>query len=833
MKGLSAKFHIAMGQAFIVVSLLLSALYLELIPDQAVEIRNSRASLAEAIAVNSSALISQKDLHRLKGNLEMIVTRNDDIQSAAIRYKTGKLIVSINNHEQLWEQLEDDYSTDSQLLVPLWSDKKKWGVIELKYRELSEKGWRGVIFSNKFQLIAFIAISSFISFYFYLSKMLRQLDPSRAVPGRVRSALDTLTEGLLVVDPNEYIVLANEAFANVVGKTPDELVGLNATTLNWSKNDKEDEQAISFPWLDAIKNNTDIRNRMIYLMDAQGIKRTFIVNCSLVLSDGNKSNGVLISFQDVTELEKKEIELRKSKNQAESANRAKSEFLANMSHEIRTPMNAILGFTEVLQRGYGGDKTDSKKHLETIHSSGQHLLGLINDILDLSKVEAGHLEVEKIECVPQEVISDVVNVLSVRAREKDIYLDFKVEGKIPETIKSDPSRLRQIVTNLIGNAIKFTDKGGVTVCLKTLLGDEPKIRIDITDTGIGMEKESLGAIFDPFVQADSTVTRRFGGTGLGLAISNKFAKALGGDITVTSEPGKGSIFSVFINPGSLEDVRFLEPEVVLSNVKQTKQQIQKFWEFPASRVLVVDDGNENRELLELVLNDIGLNVETAINGKEALDKALETSFDIILMDVQMPVMDGFTAVKKMREGGLKCPVVALTAHAMKGFEEECFAAGYSGYQAKPIEIDKLINLLAKELDAKQCDQNSNMTNEPFHEGVSVDDENITTSQDKVEPIYSRLGTIPKFHPVIVTFISRVEEQVLAMQQALHEKDFDALINLGHWLKGAGGTVGYDVFTEPAASLEDFAREESRSGCDEVIINIQQLSERLVVAENVD
>jgi PAS domain S-box-containing protein len=833
MKGLSAKFHIAMGQAFIVVSLLLSALYLELIPDQTAEIRNSRASLAETIAINSSALIYQKDLQRLKANLELIVTRNNDIQSAAIRYKTGKLIVSINNHEQLWEKLEDEYSTDSQLLVPLWAGKKKWGVIELKYRELSGKGWRGVVFSNKFQLIAFIAISSFISFYFYLSKMLRQLDPSRAVPGRVRSALDTLTEGLLVVDPNEYIVLANEAFAKVVGKTPDELVGQNATTLNWSKNDKEDEQqAISFPWLDAIEQNIDIRNRMIYLKDAQGIKRTFIVNCSLVLSDGNKSNGVLISFQDVTELEKKEIELRKSKNQAESANRAKSEFLANMSHEIRTPMNAILGFTEILQRGYGGDKIDSKKHLETIYSSGQHLLGLINDILDLSKVEAGHLEVEKIECVPQEVISDVVNVLSVRAREKDIYLDFKVEGKIPETIQSDPSRLRQIVTNLIGNAIKFTDKGGVTVCLKASIGEEPKVKIDITDTGIGMEKESLGSIFDPFVQADSTVTRRFGGTGLGLAISNKFAKALGGDITVTSEPGKGSVFSVFINPGSLEGVRFLEPEIVLGNVTQTKQQIQKFWQFPASQVLVVDDGNENRELLELVLNDIGLNVETAINGKEALDKALETSFDIILMDVQMPVMDGFTAVKKMREAGLKCPVVALTAHAMKGFEEECFAAGYSGYQPKPIEIDKLIDLLAEELGAKQCDQKPNSVNEPLHRELSVDDEN-KSSPDKIEPIYSRLGAIPKFHPVIAKFISRVEEQVSEMHKALHEKDFDALINLGHWLKGAGGTVGYDVFTEPAASLEDFAREESRNGCDEVIINIQQLSERLVIAENID
>ncbi len=832
MKGMSAKFHIAMGQAFIVVSLLLSALYLELIPDQTAEIRNSRASLAETIAINSSALIYQKDLQRLKANLELIVTRNNDIQSAAIRYKNGKLVVSINNHDQHWEEVEDGYSTESQLLVPLWAGKKKWGVIELKYIELSEKGWKGIVFSNKFQLITFIAISSFISFYFYLSKMLRQLDPSRAVPGRVRSALDTLTEGLLVVDPNEYIVLANEAFANVVGKTPDELVGQNATTLNWSKNDKEDEQAISFPWLDAIKQNVDIRNRMIYLKDAQGMKRTFIVNCSLVLSDGNKSNGVLISFQDVTELEQKEIELRKSKNQAESANRAKSEFLANMSHEIRTPMNAILGFTEVLQRGYGSGKVDSKKHLETIHSSGKHLLELINDILDLSKVEAGHLEVEKIEFVPQEIIADVVHVLSVRAREKNIYLDFKIDGAIPETINSDPSRLRQIVTNLIGNAIKFTDKGGVTVSLRALPEKEPRIEISIADTGIGMKKSSLSSIFDPFVQADSTVTRRFGGTGLGLAISNKFAKALGGGITVSSELGKGSVFSVSINPGSLENVKFIEADLALLNAKKIKEQTQKFWEFPMSQVLVVDDGKENRELLELVLKDVGLNVEIAVNGKEALDKALQTSFDIILMDVQMPVMDGFTAVKIMREKGLKCPVVALTAHAMKGFEEECLAAGYSGYQPKPIDIDQLIDLLAEELGAKQCEQKPKVLDELQVEVEAIVDKRLSVGND-VEPIFSRLGAISKFHPVITAFIGRVETQVVAMHNALQENDFDELIQLGHWLKGAGGTVGFDVFTEPAASLEEFARDKGRNGCEEVIICIQKLSQRLMVTEKTE
>ncbi len=855
MKGLSAKFHIAMGEAFIVVSLLLSALYLGLIPDRIGAIRENRTALAEAIAVNSSGFITQNDIQRLRTDLELIVARNDDIQSAAIKRSNGRSIISIGDHEQLWEELSDEHSTDSQLFVPLWARDKQWGHIELKFTSLSEKGWRGIILSSKFQLIIFIAISSFIVFYFYLSRMLRHLDPSRAVPGRVRSALDTLTEGLLVIDPNEYIVLANEAFATVVGTTPDELVGRNATALNWATNENASQESMSFPWLEALKEGINIKNRMIHLIDGKDKKRTFIVNCSLVLGDGNKNSGVLISFQDVTELEKKEIELRKSKNQAEAANQAKSEFLANMSHEIRTPMNAILGFTEVLQRGYGGGKENSKKHLETIHSSGKHLLELINDILDLSKVEAGQLEIEKIRCAPQEVISEVINVLSVRARENGIFLEFKIDGAIPETILSDPSRIRQIVTNLIGNALKFTDKGGVIVILKALVTKEqPKILIKIIDTGIGIQEAKLSTIFDPFVQADSSVTRRFGGTGLGLAISRKFAKALNGDITVASEMGRGSIFSVTIDTGSLEGVKFLEPEQSLITVQKTNTQSKTVWRFPTSRILVVDDGVENRELVTLVLEDLGLEVVTAGNGKDALEKITDLAFDIILMDIQMPIMDGFTAVKKMREQGLVQPIIALTAHAMKGFKQECLKVGYSGYLPKPIDIDQLIELLAEELGATECVHDSNLSNEskvayltntkqltnPENAKDNQVDENLLGGieakkklDEKEEAIVSRWAKSSKFHPIIRNFIQRLREQLGAMDKAREANDYKELENLAHWLKGAGGTVGFDVFTEPALALEESAKAEKQAACEKEIIKLYTLSKRLMVSEKIE
>lgn len=805
LRNLSTRSYVSIGLSFILVTILLVAMLLGLVPDRAGAIRASRATIAETIAANGSASINHADTDRLRTTLRLAVDRNDDLLSAAVRRSDGTLAVSVGDHERHWKGNEGDVSTSANVSVPIWSDGARWGRIELRFVPLFAGGAFSVLGDQRLHLMLFILITAFFAFRTYLGRVLKHLDPAQAVPPHVRSALDTLAEGLLVVDKREFVVLANEAFASITGHAADKLVGRRASELGFSNAAGQPVTVDQSPWQAALETGAPRRNEMLHLDDADGDQRTFIVNCSPVLGTGGEHAGVLISLDDVTQLEANKVELKLSKDAAEAANQAKSDFLANMSHEIRTPMNAILGFTDILRRGYDKSTSERSKYLDTIHSSGKHLLQLINDVLDLSKVEAGRVEVERLPTAAHTIVNEVTSVLRVRAEEKGIDLTLEVNGEIPAEIETDPTRLRQIVTNLIGNAIKFTEHGGVRVVLSLQDNDgAPQYAIRIIDSGIGIDAEALESVFEPFVQADASVTRRFGGTGLGLAISRRFARLLGGDIVAHSTVGEGTVFVVTLDAGSIAGTEMLNAAAAIADAAVSAPEQVVAWRFPSpTRVLVVDDGEENRELVQLVLQNVGIDVAVAENGQIAVDAVRAQQFDLILMDMQMPVLDGYGATRQLRADGIEIPIIALTADAMKGFEEKCLAAGCSGYLTKPVDIDQLLETLGDRLGGTLEAAVAISTGESDSGG---DTEPELTAGDPTRTIHSRLaGAGPAIQATVCKFVDGLDGRFAAARSALEAGDMDAIASFAHWVKGAGGTVGFDEFTKPAARLEALAK----------------------------
>jgi PAS domain S-box-containing protein len=810
MRGLSTRTYLSLGLAFLVASIVLAAAFLGLLPDRVGAQREGRAALAELAAANATAAVTRGEDAQARAMLAFLAERNPAVRSVALRRADGEVVAAAGDHAA-WRKLDGDRSTDTQMQVPIFDGSSRWGQLELRYAPLGVPSLFGLMDMPWLYLLGFVFVASIGSFWFYLGRMLRHLDPSRAVPARVRAALDTLAEGLLVIDKKYDIVLANQAFASLTGKSPDDLVAQHIRTLGWTGADGAPMQEADFPWVRALAENTLQRDVKLHLADAAGKRHTFKANCSPVTGGDGKAGGVLVSLDDITLLEENQVELQKAKEEAEAANRSKSEFLANMSHEIRTPMNAILGFTEVLKRGWGRSEREARRHLETIHSSGRHLLELINDILDLSKVEAGRMEVERIDCEPHKVVREVVKVLGVRARDKGIALTLEAAGPIPARIQSDPGRLRQIVTNLVGNALKFTEEGGVRVVMR-LAGTPaaPLLDIDVVDTGVGIPEDKIGRLFQAFVQADASVTRKFGGTGLGLVLSRNFARALGGDITVKSRAGEGSTFTVTLETGPLAGVPMLDPAEACRIEEDAAADAQARWQFaPGKRVLIVDDGVENRELAALVLGEAGLAVDEAENGQVAVDKAAATRYDAILMDMSMPVMDGYTATRTLRARGLTTPIFALTAHAMKGFEEEILAAGCTGYVTKPIDIDVLLGALAERLGGRRVAVSAAPPAAPAPAQAAAATVPAAASAARAAepgaPVVSSYAGQPRMVPIIRKFGARLDAQLAAMDAALAGGDLTELAALAHWLKGAGGTVGYHAFTEPARVLETGAK----------------------------
>lgn len=407
----------------------------------------------------------------------------------------------------------------------------------------------------------------------------------------------------------------------------------------------------------------------------------------------------LCMIEDVSEQVAAEAELKKAKNIAEESNQVKSTFLANMSHELRTPLSVIRGYAERLVHGQS-DPQFVLKWASQILRSSQQLERLLGDILDLSRVEAGKMALELAPVPLEETLSELMRMLEGQAAEKNIELKLSFQGAVPTHFVTDPTRFKQILTNILQNAIKFTDHGQVELSVSFLPPQatvpRAQLSFEVKDTGIGIRPEQFEKIFETFSQADSSITRRFGGTGLGLPLARHLARLLGGDVVLKgSQPQKGSIFMLTVdagNPTLLEPSRPFTPDPAspLPSGPEPDQDLR----LPPLHLLLVEDAPDLRSLFCMILEEQGAVVDTAANGLEGLELAMRKLYDLILMDIQMPVLGGYEATRRLRQGGLKTPIIALTAHAMKGERERCLEMGFSGYLSKPVDFKKLLQMIS-------------------------------------------------------------------------------------------------------------------------------------------
>ena len=512
-----------------------------------------------------------------------------------------------------------------------------------------------------------------------------------------RRAFESSLTAMVITDPTQDdnpIIYINPGFEKLTGYSMDEVVGRNCRFLQGPKTDAATVKKLR----SSIKRGSASH---VKLLNYRKNGKTFWNELAITPvhdDEGNLTHFVAVQF-DMTSRLKVENQLSRARDVAEAANDAKSSFVANMSHEIRTPLTTVVGMTEVLLE----QESDKGKHdtLQLIHQSGRHLLTLVNDVLDMSKIEAGKLEADPIEVDPMQVIEDVASTMGYRAKEKGLEFKLEFKGAIPETIETDPVRLRQILFNLTGNAIKFTENG--SVALRCELDDRvenPRLRIEVEDTGIGMRKGELSKLFEQFSQVDSSPTRGKGGSGLGLFISRRIAEVLGGSLIATSKFKEGSTFILMLPAGELKGRTMIDPNAQLkkrisSSVKAaTKQQIN-------GRVLVVEDSRGIQVLLRRILENAGATVEVAVDGRAALDLFEANGADkgpvcdLILLDMQMPRLSGYDTAAAIRAIEIETPIIALTASALRGDREKCLSAGCDDYLTKPIDREKLLTKVVR------------------------------------------------------------------------------------------------------------------------------------------
>ena len=611
----------------------------------------------------------------------------------------------------------------------------------------------------------------------------------------------------------------NNKFERDFGWSKEELLGRTSIEVGiWP------DAAVRKDWLDKLQESNTVISRDALWVDRAGQPHNVEISAAMLNLDGEQH--ILSFISDVTQKRKTEAELAGyrrrlefmvnertselllAKDIAEQASRAKSSFLANMSHEIRTPLNAVIGLTHLMQR----DATDrqQKERLSQVSESAHHLLAVINDILDISKIEAEKLQLENTDFALGRVLGDVLDMLEFKTRDKGLALLADLDPALPGAVRGDPVRLQQILLNYLSNAVKFTEKGHILLRARVVewRGKQVLLRFEVEDSGIGIEADLIPRLFSSFEQADSSTTRRFGGTGLGLAISRQLANMMGGETGVISTPGKGSTFWITaclnIAASAPAQATLAVNADLEAEIRRTRSQ---------AKLLLVEDDPINQAVALDILSGTGLKPSLAENGKQAVDLASSEHFDLILMDVQMPIMDGLEATRRIRQlpGHSEIPIFAMTANAFGEDRDACLLAGMNGHIAKPVNPDILFAVLLNNLPANPLVSEASIVK--ANPGIDLSaSEALIAELGKIPGIDTKAGMVTmrgkpdKYLALLEKFVVHHLDAPILLRSTMEAGDNPAATRQAHSLKGAAGSLGLSSLRSAAAELEAALRE---------------------------
>ena len=628
----------------------------------------------------------------------------------------------------------------------------------------------------------------------------------------LESLINSIPDRIFYKDLEGRFLGCNTAFAVSTGRTVEEICGL--TEYDLFPRHVADEM---IEWQQSVLAQLAESSHEILVSYPDGQRVRFETKISPLWDEPGKARGVLGVSRNINERKKIEEEVRCAKETAEQATQMKSDFLANMSHEIRTPMNAIIGLSHLAL------KTDltarQRDYIAKVQSSGQHLLGVINDILDFSKVEAGKLDLEHTEFELEKLLDSTATLISEKSHAKGLELVFEVAPDVPPNLVGDSLRLGQILLNYANNAVKFTDKGQIVIAVRASERTEKDVLLHfrVQDTGIGLSSEQMSRLFQSFSQADASTTRRFGGTGLGLAICKRLAELMGGEVGVESELGKGSTFwfsarlSIEADgAGMIQNVLRGRPDEASPADAPRRAADQRLQALRGARILLVEDNEINQQVARELLEDAGFVVEVADNGQIALAMAQQDSFDMVFMDMQMPVMDGETATREMRklERLANLPIVAMTANAMEQDRSRCMDAGMNDYLIKPIDPHDMECILlrwirprraaragvgAAELPARAVSTPAASMEDELPQGIPGLDTKLGLSR--------MMGKKSLYLAMLRRYLAGQRGVVTEMRQALAAGDRITAERVAHTTKAVSGSIGATLVQDCAATLE--------------------------------